>query len=296
MDNAPESASTAGTMPRIPKTPSPSTFAATWSTDFKEAVTKAAGKDGRLTLSEATKLAARPDADRLFADNAVNYLKATGKQSVSVEVLAKAAHAYAQRAAEVAAGPDKKVSLADGAKLPDDLKEDFFFLRGKSTPATPAVPGADGTVAVLAPKLEAAVADLWVMSETDAKLKVLKGPQLNGAPITADVVRSAFSAQHDAVFSDVMWVDPADLPLATRTAVEERSASEFLGDLAELHDPSDPVAVATSQKFAALKTLLERELTDLKVYRFGEINISTFIVGRTRSGELAGLLTGQVET
>src|SRR4051812_38385446 len=108
-------------MPRIPSAPSARVFAETWTADFKEAVKKAAGKDGRLTLSEAKKLAARPDADKVFADNAINYLKATGKQSVSVEVLAASAKAYAQRAAEVAAGPDGKISLADGAKLPDDL-------------------------------------------------------------------------------------------------------------------------------------------------------------------------------
>jgi len=34
----------------------------------------------------------------------------------------------------------------------------------------------------------------------------------------------------------------------------------------------------------------------VKVYRFGTISISTMIVGRTKSGELAALLTGQVET
>jgi hypothetical protein len=34
----------------------------------------------------------------------------------------------------------------------------------------------------------------------------------------------------------------------------------------------------------------------LTVVRFGTRNISTFIVGRTASGDLAGLLTGQVET
>lgn len=282
-------------MPRIPKTPSPAAFASTWSADFRAAVQKAAGKDGRLTLSEAKKLAARPDADKLFADNALNYLKATGKQSVSVEVLAKAAHAYAQRAAEVAAGPDKKLSLADGKKLPDDLKEDFFFLRGKATPAV-TTPGDAGGLAALTAKLATAVDDLWVMSETDAKLKVVTGPNLGGAPLTADAVRAHLSAQHDAVFGDVMWVDPADLPLATRTQVEERSAAAFLGNLATVHDPSDPDAVATARRFGELKALLERELTDLKVFRFGEVNISTFIVGRTRTGELAGLLTGQVET
>ena len=40
-------------MARIPNTPSVRTFTETWSTDFKEAVKKAAGKDGRLSMSEA---------------------------------------------------------------------------------------------------------------------------------------------------------------------------------------------------------------------------------------------------
>jgi hypothetical protein len=126
-------------MPRIPNAPSVRTFTETWSSDFKEAVKKAAGKDGRLTMNEAKKLGERPDADKVFADNAVNYLKATGKQSVSVEVLATSAKAYAQRQAELAAGADGKISLADGAKLPADLRDDFFMLRGKTAPGvTPA--------------------------------------------------------------------------------------------------------------------------------------------------------------
>lgn len=281
-------------MPRIPTTPSPKTFAETWTADFKEAVKKAAGKDGRLTLSEATKLAARPDADKLFADNAINYLKATGKQSVSVDVIAREAQAYAQRAAEVAAGPDKKLSLEDGKKLPDDLKEDFFFLRGKSTPAvTPSTPSAvDG----LRTELNALTEGLWLMSETDAKLKFVSGPNLNGAPITEAVVRQHLTAQHDALISDVMWVPPDMKALAGRTPVEVRDANAFLTRLAEPNDPGDPDSVATAERYARLQTKLTSELTDLKVFRFGEVNISTFIVGRAKSGELVGLLTGQVET
>lgn len=282
-------------MPRIPAAPSPASFASTWTADFKEAVRKAAGKDGRLTLGEAQKLARRPDADRHFADNAVNYLKATGKQSVGVEVLAASARAYAQRAAEVAAGPDGKLSLADGRTLPGDLREDFFLLRGRGAPAT-STPGPTDTAAGLKPVLEAAVDGLFVTSETDAKVKVLTGRQLGGAPLTADLVRRELGAQHDAVFGDVMWVDPAELPLSTRSTVEERSAADWLDRHAELYDPADPAAVATSDSFKKLKAVLERELTDLKVFRFGDVTLSTFIVGRSRSGELVALLTGQVET
>lgn len=282
-------------MPRIPNAPSPRLFTETWSTDFKEAVKKAAGKDGRLTLSEAKKLAAHPEADHVFADNAISYLKTTGKQSVSVEVLTTSMKAYAQRAAEQAAGPDGKLSLADGAKLPTDLVEDFFMLRGKQVPAsTPTTPTT--VLPEVKVKLEAAVKDLWFTSETDAKFKFLGGTQLNGAAITPDVVRAQLSAQHDAVFNDVMWVDPADLPLATRTAVEARDFNEFFDARIGNADPNDPDSQVYAQRLAQVKAALTSELTDLLVLRFGEINISTFIVGRTKTGELAALLTGQVET
>lgn len=104
-----------GCMARIPNTPSVRLFTETWTADFKEAVKKAAGKDGRLTMSEAKKLGAVEGADKMFSDNAVNYLKATGKQSVSVEVLATSAKAYAQRAAQVAAGADGRAPRGRGS-------------------------------------------------------------------------------------------------------------------------------------------------------------------------------------
>ena len=71
---------------------------------------------------------------------------------------------------------------------------------------------------------------------------------------------------------------------------------DFLDDRATNVDPNDPASIAQGKRFAELKAVLESQLTDLKVYRFGTISISTFIVGRTSTGELAGLLTGQVET
>ena len=281
-------------MARIPNTPSVRVFTETWSADFKEAVKKAAGTDGRLTMSEAKKLATVPGADKVFADNAINYLKATGKQSVSVEVLATSAKAYAQRAAEVAAGADGKLSLADGAKLPDDLKEDFFMLRGKAVPgATPVTPAGPSALPQVKTTLEAATVDLWMPSETDAKFKFLTGTQLNGAAITPALIRAQLGAQHDVLMPDVMF---GASPLASRSKTEQRSANALLSKLSTPMDPGDPASVASAARFAALKTLLQANLTDLTVVRFGSRNLSSFIVGRTAAGELAGLLTGQVET
>lgn len=283
-------------MPRIPTTPSVRTFTETWSADFKEAVTKAAGKNGKLSSAEVKKLAASTGPDKMFADTAAQLLKAAGNHAQPIETIVASARAYAQRAAEAAAGPDKKISLADGAKLPKDLVEDFFLLRGRAvpstTPVTPA-PAAGLPVGELKTKVEAAVNGLWLTSESDAKIKFLTGTQLNGAAITPAIVRAQLGAQHDAVMSDVMY---GMTPLASRSQTEVRSANAFLTQLATPMDPGDPDSVASAAKFAELKKLLETNLTDLQVIRFGTINISTFIVGRTAAGELAGVLSGQVET
>jgi hypothetical protein len=281
-------------MPRIPNTPSVKTFVETWTADFKAAVKAAAGTDGRLTLAEAQKLAAHPQADHVFADNAINYLKTSGKQSVSVDVLTTEMTAYAQRAAQVAAGADGKLSLADGAKLPNDLTEDFFMLRGKPVPGG-TTPPASG-LAEAKTKLEAVTKDLYMPSETDAKFAFVSGQQLNGAAITPAMVRTQLGTQHDALIGTLMYVDPSEVKLAGKTTVEERPAAAFLNNLATNVDPNDPASIAQGKRFAELKKTIDAQLTDVKVYRFGTITISTFIVGRTKTGELAGLLTGQVET
>lgn len=283
-------------MARIPNTPSPKAFAETWSADFKTAVTKAAGKDGRLSLNEAKKIAASTGTDKMFADNVSNYFAGTGKQSVSVEVLTRDAQAYALRAAQQAAGPDNKLSLEDGKKLPNDLVEDFFNLRGKSVPGTtPPVSGTSTLPAVKA-ALETATAGLYMPSETDATFGFLAGTQLNGAPITEAVVRQQLTTQHDATIGTLMWVDPSEKSLAGKTHVEVIPGLSTLQYLVDDADQNDPDSMARAARFSALINAVNANLTDVQVMRFGEVSISTFIVGRTQSGELAALLTGQVET
>ena len=208
-------------MPRIPSTPSVKTFTETWSADFKDAVTKAAGKNGKLSVSEAKKLAASATPDKMFADTALNLLKAAGNTAQSIDSLVSSAKAYAQRAAQVAAGPDGKLSLADGAKLPSDLVEDFFMLRGKTAPGTTPVVVGGSALPELKTKLDAATADLWLTSETDAKLKFISGGALHGAAITPALVRAQLGAQHDVMIPDVMYVDPSEIPLAGKTTVSD---------------------------------------------------------------------------
>src|SRR5690242_6501460 len=111
--------------------PTPQRFAQAWIQAFTNAVTQAAGRDGRLTAASALRLLKSSGPEQLFADNILNYLTAKGQKSVSATKLIMVADAYAQRSTTQAAGPDNRLSLLDGAKLPEDLRADFLYLRGK---------------------------------------------------------------------------------------------------------------------------------------------------------------------
>ncbi|MCK6547022.1 hypothetical protein L6R52_14325 [Myxococcota bacterium] len=74
-------------MARLRSAPSPERFTDAWSEQFREVVTEAAGRDGRLTRSAAHRIAERRDGGQVFSDTAVEYLHATNKRSVAIERL-----------------------------------------------------------------------------------------------------------------------------------------------------------------------------------------------------------------
>jgi len=151
-------------------------------------------------------------------------------------------------------------------------------------------------LAQLRSQLETLTDGLWYPSETDARMLFVSAPGLGDAPITEAVIRQKLSAQHDALLPQVMWVDPSDVALSGRTVVERRDALAVLNAIIDNADPNDPVSQANAARFASLRDFLQANLTELVVFRFGRINISTFILGRSADGQLVGLLTGQVET
>jgi hypothetical protein len=277
-------------MPKISGAPGVNTFTTVWTQEFTQAIKRAAGTNGKLSTAEVKKMATRSDGDQLFADSAAQLLKQRGNKASTVDALAADAKAYAQRAAQVAAGSDGKLSLADGAKLPSDLVEDFFFLRGQKVPSVTTGPM---STTQLKAALEAATDGLTLMSETDANLRFLSANNIGSTAITPHLLRQKLTPAHDRLIDSVM---SGGTRLAQRQGSEVRDAEAFLTRLATVNDPSDPASVEQARRFGELKTLLQSQLTDLTVVRFGTVNISTFIVGRTASGDLAGLLTGQVET
>ena len=115
-------------------TPTPTQLADAWVDAFGDAIREGAGADERLTPSEARRIALRDDEGFLASDNAANWLKFSGQKTVGAEPLLRRIHAYVEREATKVAGKNGKVSLKEGKKLPADLRDDFFYLRGKGAP------------------------------------------------------------------------------------------------------------------------------------------------------------------
>src|SRR5438034_287269 len=111
--------------------PTPAQFAEAWAKQFEATVTAAAGRDGRLSVSEASRIA------DVFGDNAQAYLAEHHQKTVSPSVLVEAGRKFALEQATAAAGPDGRLSLEDAKKLDASLQADFFMLRGKGPAPAP---------------------------------------------------------------------------------------------------------------------------------------------------------------
>ncbi len=118
-------------MPALTFAPTPERFAKTWTQHFAAAVRACAGKDGRLSRSEAKKIAGLNGSLKLWSDNAVNFLEHTDQKTVSVEKLIGSGYNYAYANAAKVAGRGNTVSLTEARRMALDLRDDFAYLRGK---------------------------------------------------------------------------------------------------------------------------------------------------------------------
>jgi hypothetical protein len=362
----------------MPILQTPKTFAAAWTRKFAENIDAAAGRDGRLSTREAERIGERTDGNRLWSDNAVNYLRALGQATVSAQKVVAAGTAYVLAAAAKAAGPDGRLSQKDGTKLPPDLRDDFIYLRSGVDEPLPStaelLPGArdmalralqNGTAEKLSHppaevrgsrplvenvadptsptlrfslwmtpaqdvylsrassspsslvgwyavgrygseaaergklrgEVEHVTKDLWLPSESDGRIHFILAEHIDSEAIDEEMVRGKFTAVHDVLGPNVYgFPNPSFVRLDEKLAEPPRPALPYLNRLATSADPEDPQSVARAAKFAQLRDVLQCNLTDLTLFRFGPTDISVFIVGRTRSGDLAGVYSAVVET
>src|SRR5262249_13962465 len=101
-----------------------------------------------------------------------------------------------------------------------------------------------------------------------------------------------YPSETDAPFEPFVW-GPGENSMASVRRLARLPASEkgrrvsldrFFGDLLGVDE------------FRELHTTLTNTLEGIKVYRFGSVNPDYYLVGKDRTGRLAGLKTSAVET
>ncbi|RCJ26586.1 nuclease [Nostoc sp. ATCC 43529] len=113
-------------------------------------------------------------------------------------------------------------------------------------------------------------------------------------------------SESDYAFEVVFWTGPVD-SLTTKkllqltnhpqdSQVEEVDLDYFFRNCAYEKEWHDEQQKQNVKKFQTLVQTLKNNLNAIKVYRIGTINIDVYIVGKTSSGDLAGLSTKVVET
>lgn len=80
------------------------------------------------------------------------------------------------------------------------------------------------------------------------------------------------------------------------TAIVQDNAAEVLRRLSADHDWHGPAEQLRAKRFEDLRRYLDATLTDLKLFRVGNIRKDIFIVGLDSKGRLAGIRTSSVET
>lgn len=123
--------------------------------------------------------------------------------------------------------------------------------------------------------LQEATEGLLFMSESDYPFEVIRW---NGSEqLSLDYLRRAAGADSGA-------------------KVEETTVEEFFRVPAGEQEWKGEAQLAEARKYQRLRNELEENLTGLKVYRVGEINIGVYVIGMSAEENYLGVSTRVVET
>ena len=135
--------------------------------------------------------------------------------------------------------------------------------------------------------------------DNDALLKQLQ-QEVKGLLYTSesDAPVDAFVWKHSEVGADTLTPDAVQKfkKIATGQKASESSVSDFFAPLTTAQSWYGDDEKATMQKYQQLVETLQTNLTDLHVYTYGDKKQDIYVVGKTASGDFAGVHTKAVET
>ncbi|MBK8465759.1 MAG: nuclease A inhibitor family protein [Chloracidobacterium sp.] len=106
-------------------------------------------------------------------------------------------------------------------------------------------------------------------------------------------IQAFFGQPTDTVTGEIILQQAG---LSPESVIEEKNFSDLFVRLATIKDWHGEAEIARAKKFLELKTLLEENLRDLKVFRIGKRRLDIFAVGIDQDGNLMGVTTTAVET
>jgi hypothetical protein len=124
-------------------------------------------------------------------------------------------------------------------------------------------------------RIQDAADGLLFMSESDHPLQVV---QLDQPSASLEEVLLRFSEK-----------EPGN-------PIEKQDLDYFFRNATRIDPMATPMQQETTRRFLHLVKVLKEELSDIHVYRIGEVEIDAFIIGRLRDGVYAGLRTKLIET
>jgi len=116
---------------------------------------------------------------------------------------------------------------------------------------------------------------LYYMSETDAEILPFAGGKVK------KLTREKFAEE---------------IGVTDHSKIEERDFDSFFKRLVEIKDWFGEEEKKMAKRFSELRDFLIQNLSDLRVFRIGRIEIDIYVVGIDRAGKIVGFKTKAVET
>jgi hypothetical protein len=119
--------------------------------------------------------------------------------------------------------------------------------------------------------------------------------------VTVDLL---WSSESDYPFEIVTWARDVEMIPAVlfsdlldpNSVVESIALTDFFAPVLTIEDWYEAEELAQVDRYTDLLDSIESNLSEVKVFRMGEVEIAIYIVGKTPDGDIVGLKTHAVET